>query len=297
MIKSMTGFGRVEIKDEEKTILVEMRSVNNKYLKINTRIPESLMVYEDKIERLLKKELVRGTVNLSIEYRVRDEVPKCVINKDTLKKYHNMISEAGNEIFSRKDISLDNLISLPGVLEFKKDSGNGKMQDDDFWDELERLIKLAVDDLKSMKVAEGKNLQIEIEEWKTRISELLDEIETMAPNVVLEYSKRIQERVSSLLEDTENTIERNDLNREIAIFADRCDISEELGRLRSHISLLDNVIENEDPNGRKLEFIVQEMFREANTIAAKANNADIIKDVISIKTDIERIKEQVLNVE
>ncbi len=297
MIKSMTGFGRVEIKDEEKTILVEMRSVNNKYLKINTRIPESLMVYEDKIERLLKKELVRGTVNLSIEYRVRDEVPKCVINKDTLKKYHNMISEAGNEIFSRKDISLDNLISLPGVLEFKKDSGNGKMQDDDFWDELERLIKLAVDDLKSMKVAEGKNLQIEIEEWKTRISELLDEIETMAPNVVLEYSKRIQERVSSLLEDTENTIERNDLNREIAIFADRCDISEELGRLRSHISLLDNVIENEEPNGRKLEFIVQEMFREANTIAAKANNADITKDVISIKTDIERIKEQVLNVE
>jgi uncharacterized protein (TIGR00255 family) len=287
----------VEIKDEEKTILVEMRSVNNKYLKINTRIPESLMVYEDKIERLLKKELVRGTVNLSIEYRVRDEVPKCVINKDTLKKYHNMISEAGNEIFSRKDISLDNLISLPGVLEFKKDSGNGKMQDDDFWDELERLIKLAVDDLKSMKVAEGKNLQIEIEEWKTRISELLDEIETMAPNVVLEYSKRIQERVSSLLEDTENTIERNDLNREIAIFADRCDISEELGRLRSHISLLDNVIENEEPNGRKLEFIVQEMFREANTIAAKANNADIVKDVISIKTDIERIKEQVLNVE
>ena len=297
MIKSMTGFGRAEIKDEEKTILVEMRSVNNKYLKINTRIPESLMVYEDKIERLLKKELVRGTVNLTIEYKVSEELPKCVINKDTLKEYHSMISEAGNEIFSRQDISLDNLISLPGVLEFKKDSGNGKMQDDDFWDELERLIRLSIDDLKSMKVAEGRNLQIEIEKWKTRISELLDDIETMAPNVVLEYSKRIQERVSSLLEGTGNNIERNDLNREIAIFADRCDISEELGRLRSHISLLDNVIENEDPNGRKLEFIVQEMFREANTIAAKANNADIIKDVISIKTEIERIKEQVLNVE
>jgi uncharacterized protein (TIGR00255 family) len=297
MIKSMTGFGRAELKDEEKSILVEIRSVNNKYLKINTRLPESLMVYEDKIERLLKKELVRGTVNLSIEYKVSDEVPKCVINKDALKEYHSMISEAGNEIFSRKDISLDNLISLPGVLEFKKDSGNGKMQDDDFWKELECLIKLSVDDLKSMKAAEGRNLQMEIEKWKTRISELLDDIETMAPNVVLEYSKRIQERVSSLLEGTENTIERNDLNREIAIFADRCDISEELGRLRSHISLLDNVIENEEPNGRKLEFIVQEMFREANTIAAKANNADIVKDVISIKTDIERIKEQVLNVE
>jgi uncharacterized protein (TIGR00255 family) len=183
------------------------------------------------------------------------------------------------------------------VLEFKKDSGNGKMQDDDFWDELERLIKLSVDDLKNMKVAEGRNLQIEIEKWKTRISELLDDIETMAPNVVLEYSKRIQERVSSLLEGTGSNIERNDINREIAIFADRCDISEELGRLRSHISLLDDVMENEDPNGRKLEFIVQEMYREANTIAAKANNADMVKDVISIKTEIERIKEQVLNIE
>ena len=167
MIKSMTGFGRAEIKDEEKTILVEMRSVNNKYLKINTRIPESLMGYEDRIERLLKKELVRGTVNLAIEYKVCDQVPKCVINKDTLKEYHNMISEAGKEIFSRQDISLDNLISLPGVLEFKKDSGNGKMQDDDFWKELEQLIRLSVDDLKSMKVAEGRNLQIEIEKWKT----------------------------------------------------------------------------------------------------------------------------------
>ncbi|MGR3300872.1 MAG: YicC/YloC family endoribonuclease [Candidatus Scalindua sp.] len=297
MIKSMTGFGRAEIKDDEKSILVEIRSVNNKYLKINTRMPESLLGYEDRIERLLKKELVRGTVNLAIEYKVCEQAPKCVINKDTLREYHRMISEAGKEIFSRQDISLDNLISLPGVLEFKKESGNGKGQDDDFWNELEKLIKVSVDDLNNMKVAEGRNLQTEIEKWKSRISELLDEIETMAPKVVLEYSKRIQERVSSLLEGTGNGIEKSDLNREIAIFADRCDISEELGRLQSHISLFDNVMENEEPNGRKLEFIVQEMFREANTIAAKANNADIIKDVISVKTEIERIKEQVLNIE
>lgn len=297
MIKSMTGFGRAEVKDEKKTILVEMRSVNNKYLKINTRIPESLMVYEDRIERLLKKELVRGTVNLTIEYKVSEEAPKCVINKDTLKEYHNMISEVGNEISSRHEISLDNLISLPGVLEFKKETGNGKMHDDGFWKELEQLIKLSVDDLDNMREAEGRNLKIEIEKWKGRISELLDEIEAMAPKVVLEYSKRIQERISALLEGIENKIEKKDLNREIAIFADRCDISEELGRLRSHILLFDNVMENEEPNGRKLEFIVQEMFREVNTIAAKANNADIIKDVITIKTEIERIKEQVLNVE
>lgn len=297
MIKSMTGFGRAEKKDEEKTILVEMRSVNNKYLKINIRIPELLTGYEERIERLLKKELLRGTINLTIDYKTCDQSPKCVINKEVLKEYHNIISEARKEISSRQDISLDNLISLPGVLEFKKDSGNGKIQGDDFWNELEQLIKLSVDDLKSMKEAEGQNLRMEIEKWKTRISELLDEIETMSPKVVLEYSNRIQERVASLLEGMENKIEKDDLNREIAIFADKCDISEEIGRLRSHISLLDNVMENEEPNGRKLEFIVQEMFREANTIAAKANNADIVRDVITIKTEIERIKEQVLNIE
>jgi uncharacterized protein (TIGR00255 family) len=297
MIKSMTGFGRAEKKDEDKAILVEMRSVNNKYLKINIRIPELLTGYEERIERLLKKELLRGTINLTIDYKACDQAPKCVINKDVLKEYHNIISEARKEISSGQDISLDNLISLPGVLEFKKGSGNGKMQDDDFWKELEHLIRLSVDDLNNMRVAEGRNLRLEIEKWKNRISELLDEIETMSPKVVLEYSNRIQERVASLLEGMKSKIEKDDLNREIAIFADKCDISEELGRLRSHISLLDNVMENEEPNGRKLEFIVQEMFREANTIAAKANNADIVRDVITIKTEIEKIKEQVLNVE
>jgi len=159
------------------------------------------------------------------------------------------------------------------------------------------LVRLSVNDLMKMREAEGQNLRIEIDKWKDKISVLLDKIETMAPEVVSEYSSRIQERVSALLAGTDSKIEKSDLHKEIAIFADRCDISEELGRLRSHILLFNNVMDNEEPNGRKLEFIVQEMFREANTIASKANNSDIIEDVISIKTEIERIKEQVLNIE
>ena len=123
MIRSMTGFGRAEIKDEAKTILVEIRSVNNKYLKTNIRIPESLAGFEDRIERLLKKELVRGTINLIIEYKSCSQVPKCFINKDILKEYHCIINEAREEISSDQDITFDNLISLPGVLEFKKGIG------------------------------------------------------------------------------------------------------------------------------------------------------------------------------
>nr|MBC8553633.1 hypothetical protein [Candidatus Brocadiales bacterium] len=196
MIKSMTGFGQSELKDDEKTIIIELRSVNNKYLKINIRVPDLLSGVEDKIEKLLKKELVRGTVSLTIEYKTCDQVPKCAINKDILREYHDIISEAREEISIQQDVTLDNLISLPGVLEFKRDSGNGKVVDDDTWQELEQLIKLSINDLKKMREAEGQNLRIEIDKWKDKISVLLDEIETMAPKVVLEYSSRIQERIS-----------------------------------------------------------------------------------------------------
>jgi uncharacterized protein (TIGR00255 family) len=296
MIKSMTGFGRAELKGEENTILVEIRSLNNKYLKINTKIPELLTDFEERIGKLLKKEMFRGTVNLTLEYKTSGQEPKCFINKDVLKKYYNSVCETREEISSTQDVSLEKLISLPGVLEFKKDTGNGKVTDD-LWLELEKSIKLAIDDLKHMKGVEGRNLQLEIEKWTNQISLLLDKIETRSANVVSGYRDRIQERIASLLEGTEIKIDKSDLYKEIAIFADRCDISEELGRLRSHLLLLNDVMKNEEPIGRKLEFIVQEMFREANTIAAKANNADIIEDVIDVKTEIERIKEQVFNVE
>ena len=296
MIKSMTGFGRAELKGEENTILVEIRSLNNKYLKINTKIPELLTDFEERIGKLLKKEMFRGTVNLTLEYKTSEQEPKCFINKDVLKKYYSSVCETREEISSKQDVSLEKLISLPGVLEFKKDTGNGKVTDD-LWLELEKSIKLAIDDLNQMKGAEGRNLQLEIEKWTNQISLLLNKIETKSANVVSGYRDRIHERISSLLEGTEIKIDKSDLYKEIAIFADRCDISEELGRLRSHLLLLNDVMENEEPTGRKLEFIVQEMFREANTIAAKANNADIIKDVIDVKTEIERTKEQVFNVE
>ncbi len=292
----MTGFGRAELKGEENTILVEIRSLNNKYLKINTKIPESLTDFEERIGKLIKKEMFRGTVNLTLEYKASEQEPKCFINKDVLKKYYSSVCETREEISSTQDVSLEKLISLPGVLEFKKDTGNGKVTDD-LWLELEKSIKLAIDDLNQMKGAEGRNLQLEIEKWTNQISLLLDKIETKSANVVSGYRDRIHERISSLLEGTEIKIDKSDLYKEVAIFADRCDISEELGRLRSHLLLLNDVMENEEPTGRKLEFIVQEMFREANTIAAKANNADIIKDVIDVKTEIERTKEQVFNVE
>ncbi|MDR4499594.1 MAG: YicC family protein [Candidatus Scalindua sp.] len=296
MIKSMTGFGRAELKSAETTIHVEIRSLNNKYLKVNTKIPESLLNFEDRIGKLLKDVLFRGTVNLSIDYKSLKQEPRCYINKDVLKEYYQLISETRNEISFKQDVTFESLISLPGVLEYKKDSADGQF-DDDGWSELEELIRVAVNDLDLMKRAEGENLQSEIEKWITRISLFLEKIENESQVVVQKYRDRIHKRVSSLLEGTNISIEKEDLYKEVAIYADRCDISEELGRLKSHLTMFRDVMEKEEPTGRKLEFIVQEMFREANTIGSKANDTDIVRYVIEIKTEIERIKEQVFNIE
>ncbi|MDR4505798.1 MAG: YicC family protein [Candidatus Scalindua sp.] len=296
MIKSMTGFGSAESKSDDKTVHVEIRSLNNKYLKINTKIPESLTGFEDRIGKLLKAVLMRGTVNLSIDYKVLKQEPRCFINKDVLKEYYQLISEIRDEISFKQDVSFESLIALPGVLEYKKDIGD-EVSGDDGWTELEALIRSAIQDLDAMKQAEGENLQLDIEKWTKRISLLTDSIESESGSVVQKYRDRIQKRVQSLLEGTGIGIETEDLYREVAVFADRCDISEELGRLRSHLALFWDAMEKEEPAGRKLEFIVQEMFREANTIASKANNTDIVRQVIEIKTEIERIKEQVLNIE
>ena len=127
MIKSMTGFGRAELKDDEKSILVEIRTVNNKYLKINTKIPDSFQRVEDRIEKLLKKELFRGTVNLTLDYKTAEQESKCFINKELLVEYHNAINEIRKDISPEQDISLERLISLPGVIEFKKETENGNV--------------------------------------------------------------------------------------------------------------------------------------------------------------------------
>lgn len=296
MIKSMTGFGRAELNDEDKSIMVEIRSVNNKFLKVNTKTPDSLAAFDEKIEQLLRKEIIRGTINFMIEYKTNEQEPVCSLNKKALKEYYNLIRDAQREISFDQDISVERLITLPGVLDYKKKPGKGNLAEG-LWLDIEKTIKHAVVDLLQMREVEGRNLQQEIEKWTGNITLLLKKIEKMVPNVVLEYRDRLQERVSSLLEGSNANLGKDDLCKEVAVFADRCDISEELGRLRSHLSMLNDVMEHETPTGRKLEFIVQEMFREVNTVGSKSNNADIIKDVIEIKSEIERIKEQVYNIE
>lgn len=294
MIRSMTGFGTAEIMDETKTIQIEIRTVNNRFLKIESRVPQPLEIYEGQIEGLVKHKISRGSIFLSINYKSARQEYDYRLNLDTLKRYYYSLREAQNELGIKEDISILSLIQLPGVYQEGQGS-NGYAEG--LWPQLEKMVEAALDKAVQMRIEEGKNLWKEFESCKNEIALLLKKVEDRVPHVVSGYKQRLHNRVSTLLADTGTNVSEADLCREIAIFAERSDITEEIARLKSHLSQLDDTMLEEQSVGKKLEFIVQEMFREANTMAAKANDSELVWDVIKIKTEIEKIKEQVLNVE
>ncbi|MEP9412521.1 MAG: YicC family protein [Candidatus Brocadia sp.] len=294
MLRSMTGFGIAEYKDDERTIRVELRSVNNRFLKIDTRLPDILQTFESEIERLIREKINRGTVLLNISYQSLRQESEYVLNSERLKEYYHLLNDIKKEIGSRERISVNSLILLPGVLQ------KGKNHEEDADALLSICVSLVDEALKKMlemRAVEGRHLGKDIEQRKELILSILDKIETRAPVVVQEYNKRLQNRLASLLTGTNIELTDSNLCREIAIFAERCDITEEISRLKSHLYQLHEAIHSDEPIGRKLDFIVQEMFRETNTMCSKANDSVMLKDLVDIKTEIEKIREQIFNIE
>ncbi len=294
MIKSMTGFGSAEYKDDERTIHIELRSVNNRFLKIDSRLPELLQIFENEIERLIREKIVRGTVLLNVNYHSIRQESEYILNNNKVKEYYRLLTDIQKEIGSGEGISVQSLMMLPGV--FQK----GKKDQEDRESLLSlcsNLIKEALGKMVEMRTIEGNYLAKDIEQRKNSILAMLHKIETRAPVVIVEYSKRLKDKVSSLLAGTDIELTDSSLYREIAVFAERCDISEEINRLKSHLNQLQETISSDEPIGRKLEFIVQEMFRETNTMCSKANDSILLKDLVDIKTEIEKIREQAFNIE
>jgi uncharacterized protein (TIGR00255 family) len=294
MLKSMTGFGIAEHTDTERTIRVELRSVNNRFLKIDSRLPEILQAFESEIERKIREKINRGTVLLNINYQSLRQESEYVLNSDRLKEYYRLLTDIKKEIGSKEKISVNSLMLLPGLLQ------KGKNDKEDVAALLSICLSLIDEALKKMlemRAVEGRHLGRDIEQRKEFILSILDKIEIKAPMVVQEYSKRLQNRVATLLAGTPVELTDNNLYREIAVFAERCDIAEEIIRLRSHLYQLQETIHVDEPVGRKLDFIVQEMFRETNTMCAKANDSVMLKDLVDVKTEIEKIREQIFNIE
>lgn len=294
MLKSMTGFGAAEYKDDERNMRVELRSINNRFLKIESRLPDVLQSFESDIERPIREKIARGTILLNVNYQSLRHEPEYMLDSNRLKEYYHLLNGIKKEIGSREKISVNSLILLPGVLQKGK---NNKEDKDSLLTLCISLTKEALGKMLEMRAVEGKHLAKDIEQRKEFVLSVLNKIETMAPIVVQEYSKRLRGRVATLLAGTDIEITDNSLCREIAIFAERCDITEEISRLKSHLYQLQETINSDESVGRKLDFIVQEMFRETNTMCSKANDSVMLKDLVDVKTEIEKIREQIFNIE
>ncbi|MCF6158525.1 MAG: YicC family protein [wastewater metagenome] len=294
MIKSMTGFGSADYRDEERIVQVELRSVNNRFLKIDLRLPDILQTFEGEIERSIRKRISRGTILVNVNYQSFKQEPEYFLNSNKVKEYYSLLKDIRKEIGSRERISIHSLLLLPGVLQKgRKNQGNV----DEIISICGKLIQEALEKMLEMRAIEGRHLGEDIEQRKNSLLSVLEKVESRAPMIVEEYSKRLKDRATSLLEGTDIELSDGHLYREIAIFAERCDVSEEINRLKSHLNQLQEALHSDEPTGRKLDFIVQEMFRETNTMCSKANDSILLKDLVDIKTEIEKIREQAFNIE
>jgi len=294
MINSMTGYGRAQGEIDGTSYTVEVKSVNNRYFKTIIKLPELFAFLEEDIEKLLRKNLSRGTVNYAL--RLRDISANVLFNIDetALQAVVEKLNRAGAAAGSKGAIDIGNLLSLPGIVQ-------PAIPDEEMTKKTRESVlgisREAVDKLKQMRAAEGKFLEEELKGHCRAIEKDLKSIGARSETVIQEYAKKLRQRVDRLLAEAKLKLDEETLAREVAIFADRSDISEEIARMDSHLQQFVQSCQLNEQAGRRLDFISQEMLREANTIASKASDRDITRCVVDMKCWIERIKEQVQNVE
>ncbi|HLW64853.1 MAG TPA: YicC/YloC family endoribonuclease [Gemmataceae bacterium] len=298
MLLSMTGFGEARHQSDNLSIAVELRAVNNRYLKITTRATEPYNLFEPEIERVLRKTIRRGTIQVHIRSERTAKAADFRLNTTALRSYLEQISQLGAEMRLDRTIInslLPEAVHLPGVA---PEPGLASFQAEEEWPILERVLEEAVGRFQKMRQDEGQHMAQELLALRDRIAGELEQIRRRIPEVASSYRDRLLERVRGLLTDTSIIVQAEDLMKEVAIFADRSDIAEETVRLDSHLNQFRDVVQQEsDSPGRKLEFLVQEMGRETNTIGSKASDVTVSRHVVEIKAMLEKIRELIQNVE
>ncbi len=291
MLLSMTGFGESRHVDDRVSVQVEVRSVNNRHLKLNAKISEPFAALEPDLERLIREHIRRGTIQLSlrVDRPRRDEDYR--INTTALHSYWKQVRSTLGDDWT---LGMAGILSLPGVVESRKLSDEDPREE---WPLLSRLVSEALAKLQASRAEEGKAMAAELIALGESLSDRLSQIEARSPVVVTTYQARLLERIQSLVENRGVTIEPKDLIREVAILSERADIAEEVTRLRAHLAQFVEVIGEPESAGRKLEFVVQEMGRETNTIGSKANDVEISRSVVEMKGSLEKIRELIQNIE
>lgn len=292
MVKSMTGFGRFEVSEAERKMTVEIKSVNHRYLDLNVKMPKKLNFFETAIRNLLKEYIERGKVDVFITYEDYSENNVCIkYNRDVAKEYLTYIRKMQKEFGLKEDFGAAALSKYPEVLVMEEQEVN----EEELWKMLETALRKAAEQFTNSRFQEGEHLKKDLIAKLDNMLKNVSLIETRSPEILSEYRAKLTNKVKELLTDT--SIEESRILTEVTIFADKICVDEETVRLRSHVDHMKKDLQAGGSLGRKLDFLAQEMNREANTILSKANDLTISEYGIELKTDIEKVREQIQNIE
>jgi len=288
----MTGFGRCEVSEGDRKMTVEMKSVNHRYLDVNLRMPKKLNFFESAIRALLKTYIQRGKVDIFISYEDLSEANVSLrYNKEIAAEYLKYLQQMSEEFGLENDVKVSSLSRYPEVLVMEEQ----QVDEEELWKLLEQALRGACEQFVETRITEGENLK---RDMIAKLDEMLEHvafIEARSPQLVAEYRQKLEDKVQELLGDAK--VEEGRLITEVTIFADKVCVDEEVVRLKSHMEHTKATLREKDSVGRKLDFIAQEMNREANTILSKANDLEISDRAIELKTGIEKVREQIQNIE
>jgi uncharacterized protein (TIGR00255 family) len=290
----MTGFGEAHRQADGVSVAVEVRTINSKYFKLAVRSVEGYSVLESDIEQIVRKQIKRGTLSVTLRVDRPHSPDDFRINPAVLEGYRRQLADICRQWQVPDGVGLDKLLLLPGVVNEDPIEASAA---EEIWPLISSALEAALVNLAQMRMDEGRAMSADLKVNLQIVAAQLALVEQRAPLVVESYRKRLEDRLRALLAERDVGLAPADVIREVSIFAERSDISEEIVRLRSHLVQFEALMAEEESSGRKLEFLTQEMFREANTIGSKANDVEISRQTIEIKASIEKIREMIQNVE
>ena len=291
MIKSMTGYGKASISKNLRNYQVEIKSVNYRYLDISVRMPRQLSYLEEQIKKEISAKVKRGKIDVFITFDNNSlEGKKIEINTELAKAYIDELKKLAESEKISADIQVNDIAQYPDVLKIQENQNDEKIKE-----ELLETVKIATENLVQMRQVEGNKMSEDLLQRLNKIQLKVKEISKLSTGLIEEYVVKLEERIKQILKEQE--IDQQRLAQEVVIYADKCSVEEEVTRLNSHIAQFKTLLNSDEAIGKKLDFIIQEMNRETNTIGSKANNLEITNEVIDIKTEVENIREQVQNIE
>lgn len=292
MIESMTGYGKGEAANNGITFTVELRSVNNRFLEISSRVPRSLQQRENEIREIVRSKIARGKITISVNKEEEGDNELAIsIDKERTKAIYRLLSQLRKTAKIKEPVKLEHLLHFSEI--FTTQEGE---EDETEWKIFLQALHTALDDLKTMRMKEGAELSKDLKRRIERLNATIDTVESLSVQRIPEERKKLQERIAAMLDD-KSIIDNQRLELEIALLSDRLDVTEECVRFRSHNKFFLEALNSKESEGRKLNFLIQEMNREANTIGSKCNDVQIAHLIVGVKEELEKIREQVQNIE